>query len=439
MPRLRDFSNWSWWLASAVAIGLATGMTYYFNWSDQLRNAEPTERVSPPGNKSSSGQARKLSESSDRAHPEASTTQAGETGSQVSEKRGDSPSYGIDPGKVYQALMHSDPQERDQAIKTVLLHAKALYPFNAVYGRILELCTDDDPQIAERAMHARHRLMGLRTAHEIPEPTGLDTDEAGRSGSQDILGLAVIPFGRLQELALDDPDPAVRLGAIESAVSQSDEDSFDLLWASALSDYEPDNRLSAVSELEQMLKSGLGDGEHILRLLEDTAADPDPRVAELSKLIIEERLGLEPFGASEPEPQPDEQEEGSNGDSVAESEDALETTGESFDTIQEQALYDPDPAVRLSGIEAAIGQRGEDDFGLLSEAALGDYDPDNRLSAVSALEQMLKSGLGDGEQILRLLEDTATDPDPRVAELSELIIQEQLSARAEQPQPDEIE
>ena len=54
-----------------------------------------------------------------------------------------------------------------------------------------------------------------------------------------------------------------------------------------------------------------------------------------------------------------------------------------------------------------------------------DFDPDNRLAAVSQLENILRSNAGDREEIIQLLEDTAKDPDLRVAELSELILQEQ--------------
>jgi hypothetical protein len=94
-----------------------------------------------------------------------------------------------------------------------------------------------------------------------------------------------------------------------------------------------------------------------------------------------------------------------------------------------RALDDPDPAIRLGGIQTAVSRRGEQAFELLSVAARSDYEPDNRLSAVSELEQMLKSNLGDPELILHLLEETASDPDPRVSELSKLIIQEQCSTR----------
>ena len=40
-----------------------------------------------------------------------------------------------------------------------------------------------------------------------------------------------------------------------------------------------------------MLKRDLFDGESILQLLNETAQDTDPRVAELSLLIIQEHLG----------------------------------------------------------------------------------------------------------------------------------------------------
>jgi hypothetical protein len=191
--------------------------------------------------------------------------------------------------------MSFDSSQVYQALETVSRYAEALYEFNAIYKRIVELSSEGDPQIAEQAQYARYRLMALRAAHEIPEPPEPDADEAwqndtGTIGSQDVLETAVAPLDILLGRALYDPDPAVRLGGIEAAISQRDEDSFDLLAEAALGDDEPDNRLSAVSELEQMLKAGLGDTEQILQLLEETAADPDPRVAELSELIIQGQL-----------------------------------------------------------------------------------------------------------------------------------------------------
>jgi hypothetical protein len=281
--------------------------------------------------------------------------------------------------------------------------------------------------------------MGLRAAHEIPEPLELDENldpawlpPTGKDGSQDLLETAAESFDTALSLALDDPNPAVRLSGIEGAMQQSDEDGFYLLSEAALSDSDADNRLSAVSELEQMLKSGLGDSGQILQLLENSAVDPDDRVAELSKLILKERLS-----SHEEQQMPNENLEAPNETGMAEVEDQHETATESFDAIRQQTLFDDDPAVRLSGIEAAIEQGSEDGFWLLSKAATGDYDPDNRLSAISVFENMLRGGLGDRGQILQLLESTAADPDPRVAELTSLILQEQSKPSEEQPQPNE--
>jgi hypothetical protein len=199
-----------------------------------------------------------------------------------------------DPEEVYQALISLDPAKRDQALETAAWSAEALYAFNVIYKRIVELSSGDDPQVAERAQYARFRLRALRDVHEIPELPEPGVDEAwqdvtGTIESQDELETVVESFDTLLGRALGDPDPAVRLGGVEAAISQHDEDSFGLLSQAALGDYDPDNRLTAVSELEQMLKSDLGDREQILHLLEGTAADPDSRVAELSQLIIQEQ------------------------------------------------------------------------------------------------------------------------------------------------------
>ena len=156
--------------------------------------------------------------------------------------------------------------------------------------------------------------------------------------------------------------------------------------------------------------------------------DPDSRVAQLSKLILHEQNG-----SDDEKPETAENEPAQWGDGMAEPEDGSETSVESFDNIPQQALYDPDSAVRLTGIEASIGHWGMEGFWVLSEAATGDLDADNRLSAISVLEHILKSGLGDSRQIQELMQYTSTDPDPRVAELSSLIIQELAKSGKEEP------
>jgi hypothetical protein len=199
----------------------------------------------------------------------------------------------FDPNKLYEALTSLDPEEAYQAIETVSQNAEALYKFDTLYQQITELCTDDSSFVREGAQYAIIRMMSLRTAHELPEPWQFEENEErwngnGLTGSQDILETTVEPIDILQEQALFDPDPAVRLGGIEAAVSQEDEISVAMLGEAALYDDEPDNRLAAVSELEQMLRTGLGKREQVLKFLEETATDPDPRVAELSELILQE-------------------------------------------------------------------------------------------------------------------------------------------------------
>lgn len=215
---------------------------------------------------------------------------------------GDPPT--IDPEEIYRGLMIFNPAQRDQALEIASRFPDALYAFNAIYKRIVELSSDEDPLVAKHALFALSRMMAMRALHEIPEPSEADeTDQnaAGTTGSHDPLETAVKPFDTLQVQALDDPDPSVRLGGIEAAMSQRDENIFGLLSEAARSDHEADNRLSAVSEIEQMLKSGLGDREQLRGLLEETSTDSDPRVAELSQLIIDEQLDASGLGTeSEP-------------------------------------------------------------------------------------------------------------------------------------------
>lgn len=244
--------------------------------------------------------------------------------------------------------------------------------------------------------------------------------------------LEITPYDRLLEVALDNPDPSVRLGGIEAAIRERSEETFDLLWEAVQLDPDPDNRLSAVSELEQMLKRDLFDGESILQLLNETAQDTDPRVAELSSLIIQEHLGeQEPIAVTEELPVSDEIDSWQSDLNNTESDDFGALPGISIEALWQLALLDPDPAVRLGGIEAAMGRPDVESFDLIVQAALYDSDPDNRLSAVGVLENRSTSGFDDGDEMLYVLEKTSVDPDPRIAALSALVIEEYIRARAE--------
>ena len=214
----------------------------------------------------------------------------------------------------------------------------------------------------------RDRKLDSHDANRIALPSTREVD--GRIGKDDGFETDVESFDTLHERALDDPDFAVRLAGIEAAISLPDKDSFDLLWLAVNSDDNADNRLSAVSELEQMIKSGIGDSEQILELLEDTAGDTDPRVAELSQLIIQEQ-----FGGPEELPQVDEEEEAEpSDDDMADYQEVPETDADAFDKLRNAVLFDPDSAVRRGGIEAVTDPH-EDSLELLREAALGRLRP----------------------------------------------------------------
>jgi hypothetical protein len=421
MQKAIGFLSWAWWLAGASAAIVAAVFAYGPWWSDQPQVPSSQPRISQSVVKPSGDPSKQVSAGIDHARHLKPGVQA--QGLQV--LRGDSLALGIDVEALYEALMSFDPSE---ALQTVARQAETLYALNAIYRRIVELSADDDPQVAERAEYARLQMQALRMAHEIPEPPPPDENEqwpkhAGMTGSQDVLETAVEPFDTVRKRALRAPNPAVRLGGIEAAIRQDDEHGLDLLSQAARGDSEADNRLTAVSELEQMLKNGLGDSDQILALLEETAADPDPRVAELSDLILQEQLdGPQELG------HPDEEGASQDGAGMTQPQAVPEQAVEPFATPRERLLVDPDPAVRLGGIQAAASEQPEDGFDLLGEAALGDSEPDNRLSAVSELEQMLVSGVGDRDQILQMLEVTSVDPDPRVTELSQLIIEEQRAS-----------
>lgn len=329
--------------------------------------------------------------------------------------------------KVFQGLMSSSPTEAAQALDRAAQEAEALYQFDAICRRILELTADVDPLVAEHAEYAWRRMQALRIAHDLQDLAPLreslqDPREAVRDGASDSLENAVEPFEEVEKRVRGARDPAVRLEGIEAAIRQDDALGFDLLLQALQGDPDPDNRLAAVSELEQMLKNGLGDYDQILGFLEETAADPDPRVAQLSELIVREQRMVH----DEPSV-PSQEETPADGGMEEEAQDLVELEANDDSPLEsaEILLTDPNPAVRLGAQYAATTERDGTGVDLLSEAALADPVSDNRLSAVSNMEQMLNFGLGDRDSILRILEVAATDSDPRVAELSELILREQ--------------
>lgn len=424
MPKPIGSLRWPWWLVGTLIAAAAVVVTSGPWLSDETQVPSADPGVSEPGTSPSGHPSRQGSAGRDAARD----TQP-RIAPQGQVLTADSLASGIGAVAFYEALMNFDPAEAIQALQTASEQAEGLYALDAVYRRIVELCADDDPRVAEGARYARRRMQALRIAHEIPEPPPADEDEQslGQSwirGSRELLEAAVEEFFSLEKRALVAPNPAVRLEGIEAAIRQDEERGLDLLSRAVRGDSEAGNRLTAVSELEQMLKSGLGDSDRILALLEEAAGDPDPRVAELSNLILQEQVS----GAQDLA-HPEEKGERKDGAGTTQPRDLPESAVEPVNSAREQLLVDSDPAVRLGGIQAAASERREDGVDLLSQAALGDWEPDNRLSAVSELEQMLKSGVGDRDQILHMLEVASVDPDPRVAELSQLIIEEQGAGR----------
>ena len=293
MRKIIRSSKWGWWMALVLA-ALAITTPPYWSWSNKQVTTARGKETNLRNNSSEGGSLQAKANVDSKYHLKSGNYDLETGGKKLEMAHGDS--LTIDPEEVYRELMSLNPAQRDQALETISRFPDATYAFNAIYKRIAELSLDKDPQVAKHAMFALSRMMALRALHEIPDPSESQADEtslnaAGTTGTNDPLETAEEPFDRLQEKALDDPDPSVRLGGIEAAMSQRDENIFNLLSEAARSDHEADNRLSAVSEIEQMLKSGLGDREQISRLLAETSIDSDPRVAELSQLIIKEQLG----------------------------------------------------------------------------------------------------------------------------------------------------
>lgn len=210
-----------------------------------------------------------------------------------------SENFDSDPEALFLSLTSLYPEERLKALEMVLQSEERLYARDEIYRRIAELIGDDDVRVVKLAHRARSRLMELRRLHELPNES--PTDEAQADSTQE--DMANSPpewsgeaeterdlFDRLRERAIYDADPAVRLQGIEQAVTQADEMSTELL-SEALGDSEADNRLTAVSELEQMLNTGLGNTQELLSILENAQFDSDARVSELAELIIKKHSG----------------------------------------------------------------------------------------------------------------------------------------------------
>lgn len=219
--------------------------------------------------------------------------------------------FDSDPETLFLALTSLYPEERLKALEMVLQSEERLYARNEIYRRIAELIGDDDVRVVKLARRARSRLMELRRLHELPNESSTDevqadsTQEETPNSPPEWSGEAETAdrdlFDRLRERAIYDADPAVRLQSIEQAVTQADEMSTELL-SEALGDSEADNRLTAVSELEQMLNTGLGNTQRLLSILENAQFDSDARVSELAELIIKKHSGeIWPSGSnSEP-------------------------------------------------------------------------------------------------------------------------------------------
>lgn len=210
-----------------------------------------------------------------------------------------SENFNSDPEALFLSLTSLFPEERLKALETVLQSEERLYARNEIYRRIVELIGDDDVRVVKLARRARSRLMELRRLHELPNESPTDevqadsTQEETADSPPEWSGEAETErdlFDRLRERAIYDADPAVRLQGIEQAVTQADEMSTELL-SEALGDSEADNRLTAVSELEQMLNTGLGNTQGLLSLLENAQFDSDARVSELAELIIKKHSG----------------------------------------------------------------------------------------------------------------------------------------------------
>lgn len=214
---------------------------------------------------------------------------------------------------IEKGLYSSSAEERAQALDLMLQSPDQFYNQPEIVNRIEELTMDRDPEIAEfandvlihftelqaeaddaaqQSLEESSASLGLEEPlieEPVPEFTAEETVDEAASGTETnfVADSEGGIFAELSERALRDPDPSQRRQAIEEAVIQRDEQTVVLL-SQAAQDTDGDNRLAVIEGLRQLWSEGVGDAQEINALLQQSAMDPDSRVAEAAQQAIEQ-------------------------------------------------------------------------------------------------------------------------------------------------------
>lgn len=208
----------------------------------------------------------------------------------------------VDVQHIYARLYDANPEERLKALDEIWRSSAAFISDEKIFIRLEEMATDEDSRIAELTQLVLVNITELRNADDAQkgltqqngqaqgETSELESIRLGGMTNQELANASVnTPPNYLSE-RMQHPDPVVRSQAIEEAMTLRDEHGIALL-SEATHDRDENNRRIAVDGLQQMLSQGVGDGQKIVAILEQSALDPNPEIAEMAR----QAMGVQSF------------------------------------------------------------------------------------------------------------------------------------------------
>lgn len=206
----------------------------------------------------------------------------------------------VDVQHIYARLYDANPEERLKALDEIWRFSAAFINNEKIFSRLEEMATDEDSRIAELTQLVLVNITELRNADDVQkgltqqngqalgETSEIESIRLGGMTNQELANMSVnTPPNYLNE-RMQHPDPVVRSQAIEEAMTQRDEQGIALL-SEATHDPDANNRRIAVDGLQQMLSQGVGDGQKIVAILEQSALDPNPEIAEMARQAMDLR------------------------------------------------------------------------------------------------------------------------------------------------------
>lgn len=204
----------------------------------------------------------------------------------------------VDVQHIYARLFDANPEERLKALDEIWRSSAAFINDEKIFSRLEEMATDEDSRIAELTQLVLVNITELRSADDVQkgltqqngqaqgETSELESIRLGGMTNQELANASVNTSANYLNERMQHPDPVVRSQAIEEAMTQRDEHGIALL-SEATHDPDANNRRIAVDGLEQMLSQGVGDGQKIVAILEQSALDPNPKIAEMARQAMD--------------------------------------------------------------------------------------------------------------------------------------------------------